>query len=88
MNNPTGIGIRLAPQENSNSFWIKSLKSYNRASLTVISDTTNNWYYLKPFTLILVNKGNIYIIFPISTFLKVQERHERISITSVIIKYS
>ena len=42
MNNPTGIGIRLAPQENSNSFWIKSLKSYNRASLTVISDTTNN----------------------------------------------
>ena len=42
MNDPTGIGIRLAPQEYSNSFWIKSLKSYNRASLTVISDTTNN----------------------------------------------
>ena len=59
MNNSKGIGMRLDPQENSNSFWIKSLKLYNRASLTVISDTTNNWYYLKPFTLILVNKGNI-----------------------------
>ena len=88
MNNPTGIGIRLAPQENSNSFWIKNLKSYNRASLTVINDIINKWYYLKPFALFLVNKGNIFIIFPISTFLKVQERHERISITSVIIKYS
>jgi len=41
LNNSKWIGMRLEPQENSNSFWIKSLKLYNRASLTVISDTTN-----------------------------------------------
>ena len=40
MNNPKGIGIRLDPKQNSNTFWIKRLISFNRVSLASANDIT------------------------------------------------
>ena len=42
MNKQKGIGIRLNPQQNSNTHKNQENLSINRASLTAFSDTTIN----------------------------------------------
>ncbi len=44
MNKPKGIGNRLNPKDNSNTFWRKRECAFNRASRTIVSGANISWY--------------------------------------------
>ena len=49
MNKPKGIGNRLNPKDNSNTFWHKRECAFNRASRTIVSGANISWYPPKLF---------------------------------------
>ena len=70
---PKGIGNHLNPKDNSNTFWVKMEISFNKVSSTIVSGANINWYIPLIFFRFLVDEGNNYILFPISSFSQSQE---------------